>query len=77
MVTAICIVLSINRIDGLDLFRIGCCTLILDVFRLLRSSLCICIECIWVVNRVLVCCFLVKGHLVAGFCSGEFAVVGL
>ena len=49
---------------------------ILDVFCLLRLSLCICVvcKCICVVSRVFVCCFFVIGHLVASFFFGGFAI---
>ena len=46
------------------------------VFRLLQSSLCICVvcKCICVVSRVLVCYFFVRGHLVASFFFGGFEI---
>ena len=66
-------------IDGFDLSRIGDRTLIPDVFRLLWLSLRICVvsKCICVVNRVLFCCFLVRGHLEVSYFFGGFAVGGL
>ena len=66
-------------IDGFDLSRIGDRTLIPDVFRLLWLSLRICVvsKCICVVNRVLFCCFLVRGHLEVSYFFGGFAVGSL
>ena len=45
---------------------IGSLTSLLDIFNLLQSSLCPCVvcKCICVITRVLVYCFLVRGHLV-------------
>ena len=67
---------EILLIDGFDLFCITFRAVILDVFCLLRSSLCICVvcKCICVVSRVLVCCFFVRGHLVASFFFVGFAI---
>ena len=58
-------------ISGLDRSCIGGRTLILDLFHLLRSSLCICVVCkfICVVSKVLVCCFYCKGAFSREFLS--------
>ena len=79
MVTVIYTTISseVVSIDGFDISRIGGRTLMLDIFPLLLSSLCICIVCKCVAIRVLVCCFFVRKHLVASFFFSGFAIGGL
>ena len=79
MVTVIYTTISseVVSIDGFDISRIGGHTLMLDIFPLLLSCLCICIVCKCVAIRVLVCCFFVREHLVASFFFSGFAIGGL
>ena len=70
---------NVPWIFGFDLSRTRCHTLILDVFRLFRPSLCICVvcKCNFVVNRMFVCCFIVSAYLVTSFFFSGFAIGGL
>ena len=67
---------EILLINGFDLSCIAFRAAILDLFCLLHSSPCICVacKCICVVSRALVCCFFVRGYLVASFFFVGFAI---